>query len=48
MLSMRAWTHGWDIYAPRKNWISHQYRPGRMGLPKVSIFYMTNYFVLSL
>lgn len=47
MLSMRAWTHGWDIYAPRKNWISHQYRPGRMGLPKVSIF-MTNYFVLSL
>ena len=37
MLSMRAWTHGWDIYAPRKNWISHQYRPGRMGLPKVSI-----------
>jgi hypothetical protein len=35
MLSMRAWTHGWDIYAPRKNWIAHQYRPGRMGLPKV-------------
>ena len=38
MLSMRAWTHGWDIYAPRKNWIAHQYRPGRMGLPKVSDF----------
>ena len=34
MLSMRAWTHGWDIYAPRYNWIAHQYRPGRMGLPK--------------
>ncbi|KAL3791626.1 hypothetical protein HJC23_012216 [Cyclotella cryptica] len=34
MLSMRAWTHGWNIYAPRKNWIAHQYRPGRMGLPK--------------
>jgi len=34
MLSMRAWTHGWDIYAPRKNWIAHQYRPGKMGLPK--------------
>ena len=34
MLSMRSWTHGWDIYAPRKNWIAHQYRPGRMGLPK--------------
>lgn len=34
MLSMRAWTHGWDIYAPRHNWIAHQYRPGRMGLPK--------------
>ena len=33
-LSMRAWTHGWDIYAPRKNLITHQYRPGRMGLPK--------------
>lgn len=33
-LSMRAWTSGWDIYAPRKNLISHQYRPGRMGLPK--------------
>ena len=33
-LSMRAWTHGWNIYAPRKNLISHQYRPGYMGLPK--------------
>lgn len=33
-LSLRAWTHGWDIYAPRKNLIAHQYRPGRMGLPK--------------
>jgi hypothetical protein len=33
-LSMRAWTHGWNIYAPRKNLIGHQYRPGRMGLPK--------------
>jgi len=33
-LSMRAWTAGWDIYAPRKNLITHQYRPGRMGLPK--------------
>jgi len=33
-LSMRAWTAGWDIYAPRKNLIAHQYRPGRMGLPK--------------
>ena len=33
-MSMRAWTHGWDIYAPRKNLIAHQYRPGRMGLPK--------------
>ena len=33
-LSMRAWTAGFDIYAPRKNWIAHQYRPGRMGLPK--------------
>ena len=33
-LSLRAWTHGWNIYAPRKNYIAHQYRPGRMGLPK--------------
>ena len=33
-LSMRAWTHGWNIYAPRKNVIAHQYRPGRLGLPK--------------
>eukprot|EP00546_Thalassionema_frauenfeldii_P017202 CAMPEP_0178898490 /NCGR_PEP_ID=MMETSP0786-20121207/2361_1 /TAXON_ID=186022 /ORGANISM="Thalassionema frauenfeldii, Strain CCMP 1798" /LENGTH=564 /DNA_ID=CAMNT_0020569217 /DNA_START=323 /DNA_END=2017 /DNA_ORIENTATION=- len=33
-LSMRAWTRGWNIYAPRKNLIAHQYRPGRMGLPK--------------
>jgi len=33
-LSVRAWTSGWDIYAPRKNWIVHQYRPGRLGLPK--------------
>ena len=33
-LSLRAWTHGWDIYAPRNNLIAHQYRPGRMGLPK--------------
>jgi len=33
-LSVRAWTSGWNIYAPRKNLIKHQYRPGRMGLPK--------------
>ncbi len=33
-LSFRAWTHGWGIYAPRKNVFAHQYRPGRMGLPK--------------
>ena len=33
-LSIRSWTHGWNIYAPRKNLIAHQYRPGRMGLPK--------------
>jgi len=33
-LSVRAWTSGWNIYAPRKNLIAHQYRPGRMGLPK--------------
>ena len=33
-LSMRAWTQGWNIYAPRQNLIAHQYRPGRLGLPK--------------
>ncbi len=33
-LSIRSWTHGWNIYAPRKNVIAHQYRPGRLGLPK--------------
>ena len=33
-LSIRAWTAGWNIYGPRKNLIAHQYRPGRMGLPK--------------
>ncbi|CAJ1929863.1 unnamed protein product [Cylindrotheca closterium] len=33
-LSIRAWTNGWDIYAPRQNLIAHQYRPGRLGLPK--------------
>ena len=33
-LSSRAWTSGWDIYAPRENLIAHQYRPGKMGLPK--------------
>eukprot|EP00536_Pseudo-nitzschia_multiseries_P013986 jgi/Psemu1/213368/e_gw1.640.17.1 len=34
LLSMRAWTHGWNIYAPRKNLIVHQYRPGNLGIPK--------------
>lgn len=34
MLSLRSWTHGWDIYAPRKDYFAHQYRPGSMGLPK--------------
>ncbi|OEU19387.1 hypothetical protein FRACYDRAFT_152079, partial [Fragilariopsis cylindrus CCMP1102] len=24
-LSLRAWTHGWNMYAPRKNLIIHQY-----------------------
>ncbi|OEU11117.1 hypothetical protein FRACYDRAFT_151830, partial [Fragilariopsis cylindrus CCMP1102] len=33
-LSVRSWTMGWNIYAPRKNMIAHQYRPGRLGLPK--------------
>jgi hypothetical protein len=28
-LSIRAWTSGWNIYAPRKNLIGHQYRPVR-------------------
>mmetsp|Transcript_3911 Transcript_3911/g.11084 ORF Transcript_3911/g.11084 Transcript_3911/m.11084 type:complete len:588 (+) Transcript_3911:294-2057(+) len=34
LLSMRAWTHGWNIYAPRKNLIIHQYRTGILGIPK--------------
>lgn len=34
LLSMRAWTTGWNMYAPRKNWIIHQYRPTTLGLPK--------------
>jgi hypothetical protein len=33
-LSLRAYTSGWYAYAPRKDWIAHQYRPGNMGLPK--------------
>jgi len=33
-LSMRSWTAGWNMYAPRVNLIAHQYRPGRLGLPK--------------
>ena len=32
-LSIRAWTSGWNIYAPRKNLIGHQYRPISMGTP---------------
>ena len=28
-LSIRSWTHGWNIYAPRLNLIGHQYRPVR-------------------
>jgi len=32
-LSIRAWTAGWNIYAPRKNLVGHQYRPLKMGNP---------------
>ncbi|KAG7365045.1 glycosyltransferase GlcNAc [Nitzschia inconspicua] len=32
-LSIRAWTSGWNIYAPRKNLIGHQYRPLKMHTP---------------
>ena len=31
--SMRAWTNGFDIYAPRINLIGHHYRPLKLGLP---------------
>lgn len=31
--SVRAWTHGWNIYAPRQNLIGHQYRPIKFGTP---------------
>mmetsp|Transcript_32964 Transcript_32964/g.80132 ORF Transcript_32964/g.80132 Transcript_32964/m.80132 type:complete len:675 (+) Transcript_32964:88-2112(+) len=32
-LSVRAWTSGYNIYAPRINLIGHQYRPISMGNP---------------
>ena len=32
-LSVRAWTNGYNIYAPRINLIGHQYRPISMGNP---------------
>ena len=35
LLSIRAWTSGWNIYAPRLNLIAHEYRPGHMGQPKL-------------
>ena len=31
-LAMRAWTHGWNIYAPRHNLLAHQYRASK-GFP---------------
>ena len=34
MLTTRFYTNGFDVYSPRKNLFAHQYRPGRMGLPK--------------
>ena len=32
-LSVRAWTAGWDMYAPRRSLVGHQYRPARYGNP---------------
>lgn len=32
-LSIRAYTSGWNIYAPRKNLVGHQYRPLKFGNP---------------
>lgn len=34
LLSARFWTNGFDIYAPTTNLCAHEYRPGRLGLPK--------------
>jgi len=34
LLTARLWTNGWDVYSPRKNLCAHQYRPGKLGLPK--------------
>ena len=34
LLSMRAWTNGWNMYAPRKNLVLHHYRQGVLGIPK--------------
>ena len=32
-LSIRAWTSGYNLYAPRKNLVGHQYRPNKFGNP---------------
>ncbi|KAL9187610.1 hypothetical protein ACHAXT_005988 [Thalassiosira profunda] len=32
-LSIRAYTSGWNMYAPRKSLVGHQYRPLKMGNP---------------
>ena len=34
MLTTRFYTNGFDVYSPRVNFFAHQYRPGRLGLPK--------------
>ena len=33
-LTTRFFTNGWDVYAPRVSLFAHQYRPGKLGLPK--------------
>ena len=33
-LTTRFYTNGWDVYAPRASLFAHQYRPGKLGLPK--------------
>ena len=33
-LTARFWTNGFDVYAPRRPIVAHQYRPGKLGLPK--------------
>lgn len=34
LYSMRIWTSGWNIYAPHRNLVIHQYHGGVTGIPR--------------